>query len=118
MTTLFAQPYDISADGFYFESAEDYQGKSSKLLNRYGEHVEEFEIQFIDGEGIDCDLFKALSVSQCTCEKFLDFVDEWTENDKIKVIIAVGEVGYNFDLDNNTPDRFDIELYQIDSLNL
>lgn len=116
MTTLFAQPYDISADGFYFESAEDYQEKASQLLNRYGKPVEEFEIQFIDGEGIDCDLFKALSISQCTCEKFLDIVDEWTEDNKIKVIIAVGEVGYNFDLDNDTPDQFDIELYQIASL--
>ncbi|MDY0029894.1 MAG: antirestriction protein ArdA [Pseudobdellovibrionaceae bacterium] len=116
MTTLFAQPYDISANGFYFENAEDYQEKTSKLLNRYGEPVEEFEIQFIDGEGIDCDLFKAISISQCTCEKFLDIVEEWTEDDKIKIIIAVGEVGYNFDLNKDTPNQFDIELYQINSL--
>ena len=27
MTTLFAQPYDISASGFYFESADDYTDK-------------------------------------------------------------------------------------------
>lgn len=116
MTRLFAQPYDISANGFYFEIAADYLTKSSQLRNDYGAPVEEFEIQFIDGDGIDCQLFNALSVSQCTCEKFLEIVNEWEEDDKIKVIIAVGENGYNFDLNKDTPDQFDVDLYQIDSL--
>ncbi len=47
MTTLFAQPYDISANGFYFETAEEYNEKASKLLNSYGQPVEEFELQFM-----------------------------------------------------------------------
>lgn len=116
MTRLFAQPYDISANGFYFETAADYLTKSSQLRNDYGAPVEEFEIQFIDGEGIDSQLFNALSISQGTCEKFLDIVNEWDEDDKIKVIIAVGENGYNFDLNKDAPDEFDVDLYQIDSL--
>ncbi|MFA7275868.1 MAG: antirestriction protein ArdA [Pseudobdellovibrionaceae bacterium] len=116
MTRLFAQPYDISANGFYFETVADYLTKSSQLINDYGVPVEEFEIQFIDGEGIDCQLFTALSISQGTCEKFLDIVNEWDEDDKIKVIIAVGESGYNFDLKKDTPNQFDVDLYQIDSL--
>jgi len=53
MTTFYAQPYDISAIGFYFESYEDYQEKVKKAINTYGQVVEEFEIQFIDGEEID-----------------------------------------------------------------
>ena len=58
MTTLHAQPYDISANGFFFETTEEYNEKASKLVNSYGQPVEEFELQFIDGESIDADLFK------------------------------------------------------------
>ncbi len=64
MTQLFAQPYDISASGFYFNTAEEYTTQASKLRNSYGQPVEEFELQFIDGESIDADLFKALNVNQ------------------------------------------------------
>ena len=53
MTTLHAQPYDITATGLYFKTAAEYDDKSDSLRNEYGQPVEEFEIQFIDGEGID-----------------------------------------------------------------
>ena len=36
MTELFAQPYDISAQGFYFQTAEEYQEKSAKTKNDFG----------------------------------------------------------------------------------
>lgn len=116
MTKLFAQPYDISAHGFYFETAEEYNEKVNKLLNSYGQPVEEFELQFIDGESIDADLFKALGVHQGDFSAYLQAVNDWSEDDKIKVIIAVGEVGYKFDLSKDTPDQFDIDLYELDSL--
>jgi len=116
MTTLHAQPYDISANGFYFETAEEYNEKASKLLNSYGQPVEEFELQFIDGESIDADLFKALGVHQGNFAAYLEAVDDWSADDKIKVIIAVGEAGYNFDLGKDAPDQFDIDLYELDSL--
>lgn len=45
MTTLFAQPYDISATGFYFDDYVTYQSKVSALVNEHGDPVEEFEIQ-------------------------------------------------------------------------
>ncbi|MEP4197921.1 MAG: hypothetical protein ABJL99_20030 [Aliishimia sp.] len=61
-TTLFAQPYDISANGFYFTSAEVYAAKVRTLKNDYGDPVEEFEIQFIDGETIDCELARAIGL--------------------------------------------------------
>ncbi|WP_299624300.1 hypothetical protein [uncultured Tateyamaria sp.] len=53
---LHAQPYDLAATGFCFEDYDDYAQKATKLRNDYGDPVEEFEIQFIDGEAIDCDL--------------------------------------------------------------
>lgn len=116
MTTLFAQPYDISANGFYFETEEEYNERASKLLNSYGWPVEEFEIQFIDGESIDCELFRALGIHQGNFAAYLEAVEDWSEDDKIKVIIAVGEAGYKFDLGKDTPDQFDIDLYELDSM--
>ena len=116
MTTLYAQPYDITATGFFFETTEKYQEKSVKLRNSAGWPVEEFELQFIDGAGIDAKLFEALGVNQCNFPQFLEAVDGWNEDEKIKVIIAVGEVGYNFNLGTDTPDQFEIDLYATDSL--
>jgi hypothetical protein len=116
MTKLFAQPYDISANGFYFETAEEYNERANKLLNSYSWPVEEFEIQFIDGERIDRELFHALGVHQGNFAAYLEAVEDWSEDDKIKVIISVGEVGCKFDLGKDTPDQFDIDLYELDSL--
>ncbi|MCE7886093.1 MAG: antirestriction protein ArdA [Alphaproteobacteria bacterium PRO2] len=116
MTRLFAQPYDISANGFFFETVEEYNTQASKLRNSYGQSVEEFELQFIDGESVDADLFKALGVHQGNFPVYLEAVEHWSADDKIKVIIAVGEAGYKFDLGKDAPDQFDIDLYELDSL--
>ena len=70
MIKLYAQPYDISATGFYFDSADDYFNKYDNCRNDYGEQVEEFEIQFIDGDLIDVELFKALDINQATISDF------------------------------------------------
>ena len=114
--TLFAQPYDITAIGFYFENFDDYKEKAKKLRNSSGQPVEEFEVQFIDGESIDCDLFNALEIHQGNIEAFFEACENWSEDEKIKVIIAVGECGYDFNLENDNPDQFDVELYECDSL--
>jgi len=116
MINLFAQPYDISARGFYFDSAAEFNAKSATARNDYGQPVEEFELQFIDGEVIDAKLFEALAVNQANVGDYLEACDDWDEDDKIKVIIAVGEVGYRFDLGRESPDKFDVDLYECDSL--
>ncbi|MEP1933635.1 MAG: antirestriction protein ArdA, partial [Roseibium sp.] len=76
MTYLFAQPYDISAQGFYFSNFEDYQTKAASAVNSYGQRVEEFEIQFIDGEDIDCELAKAYGINQANLKSYFSAVDE------------------------------------------
>ncbi len=116
MTQLFAQPYDISATGFFFESMEEYDSKSGKLRNAYGEPVEEFEIQFIDGEDIDCALFRSLGVHQGDIDAYFEAVDEWDDHQKINTILAVGEAGYSFELGKDSPDQFDIQIYEVDSM--
>lgn len=108
--TLHAQPYDISACGFYFESFEDYIGKAAKARNDYGAPVEEFEMQFIDGERIDCELAKAIGLSQANIKRYFALLDAWDDDDKTCVILAVGECGYDF-TDDTQPDDFELDIY-------
>ena len=65
-----ATPYDISATGFYFEDYDDYCKKPATHKNHYGDPVEEYEIQIIDGENVR--LFNALNVGQASLKQWLD----------------------------------------------
>lgn len=113
MTTLFAQPYDFTANGFYFHSLDEYITKS---FNLNGPLIEEYEIQFIDGEGIDCKLFEALNITQCNIGAYFEAAENWDEDQKLKAIIAVGEVGYKFVLSSDNPDAFEVDIYQLDTM--
>lgn len=116
MTQLHAQPYDLAANGFYFESLEEYQRKAKANRNDYGDPVEEYEIQFIDGEPIDCDLARAWGVNQANINGYLEAVGTWTDHDKRTFIIAVGEAGYSFDCETVVPNDFDVDLYHVESM--
>ncbi|MFN7112851.1 MAG: antirestriction protein ArdA [Alphaproteobacteria bacterium] len=116
MTTLYAQPYDFYAAGFYFDTAEEYAQKSAMNRNSYGGIVEEYEIQFIDGEDIDGALFKALGIHQGNFGQYLQACEDWHEDKKRKVIIAVGECGYSFNFATDTPDSFEVDIYEVESL--
>lgn len=113
--TLFAQPYDISATGFYFTSAEGFETSAKEATNAYGQTVEEFEIQFIDGDDLDAALAKAIGLSQCNFADFLDCAERWEDWEKVKFVIAVGECGYDFD-PQASPDDHDLDLYHVESL--
>ncbi|WP_339635773.1 antirestriction protein ArdA [uncultured Sneathiella sp.] len=116
MTTLFANPYDLSATGFYFDSTQDYHEKAGKKRNAYGDPVEEFEIEFIDGDMIDAQLGKAWGLYQNNIGAFLDACDEWDEHKKRCFIIAVGECGYSFDPEKDDSDQFDVDIYECDTM--
>lgn len=115
MSELFAQPYNIDATGFYFDSVESYQRQAGALRDRFNQPVEEFEIQFIDGEEIDAALFDALSVTQANLERYFEAVDTWEDYEKLRVVIAVGECCCDFGPDSK-PDDFDVDIYEMDSL--
>lgn len=116
MTTFYAQPYSLCASGFYFEDIATYEAKIGAVRDDYGQLVEEFEIQFIDGEAIDAQLFKALSVHQGNVTTFMEKLEDWDDEEKTKLIIAIGECGYDFDIEQDDPQDFDIDLYEVDSL--
>lgn len=116
MTTLYAQPYDISATGFYFESAEEFSEKIKTIRNDCGNRVEEFEIQFIDGEEIDAELAKTWGLHQGNFIPFLEAVEAWEFWQKLHVIIAVGEYGYSFDPSTIDPESFEIDVTPAENL--
>jgi len=68
---LYANPYDISAKGWYFKDADDFDAKYKKHLP-----VEEYEIEFIDGTREEADLFKAMGVNQGNVREFLDVIGQ------------------------------------------
>jgi len=113
---LHAQPYDISAVGFYFRSVEEYSRQASVLKNDYGQPVEEFEIQFIDGEDFDCELAKAIGINQANLKQFFEVSEEWEDHEKIRFIIAVGECGNSFDLESDNIESLDVDIYEEDNL--
>ncbi len=116
MTTFYAQPYDITASGFYFEDTETYEAKITSVTNDYGDAVEEFEIQFIDGDDLDAELAKALGPNQCNVTAIMKAMGSWDSDQKTAVIIAAGECGYHFDPAQDDPDSIDVTIYHVDDL--
>lgn len=113
---LHALPYDLSAAGFFFENIEDYRSLAAKSVNAYGEHVEEFEIQFIDGEEIDTALARAFGLNQSNIGHFMEATARWREDQKIRFIIATGECGHPFDPTSDDIDEIDLDIYEIGSM--
>jgi hypothetical protein len=95
MTTLYAQPYNIDATGFYFDSLKDYETKAENLTDRYGQPVEEFEIQFIDGDAPE--LFEACRIHQGNLDTWFDEVEPMTDYDKIALYFLCNCQGYQLD---------------------
>ncbi len=94
---LYANPYDTSATGFYFEDFDEFEEKSEKLRNRHGDPVEEFEIDFIDGDSDEQMLFEAMSVNQGNLEEYFDLLDDLDDEEILKLSILMDDLGYDFD---------------------
>ena len=58
---------------------------------------------------IDRELFDAIGV------QFSEAVENWDEDEKIRIIIACRECGYKFD-HNTQPNSFDVDFYEMDSI--
>ncbi len=107
-TVYYAQPYNVDAVGFYFSSMEEYEAKSAGHIDRFGMPVEEYELQFIDGDNYR--LFNALAISQATLatwfETFADFDPD--EDDYLKASY-LADNGYSV---SDIPDLLDdVSLY-------
>ena len=111
MTLFCAQPYDVSASGFYFRSRAEFDALRLACRGDTGLPVEEFEIQFIDGEVLDAYFADAFGLNQASVFRIIELIEEWNEDQKRRFIIAVGECGYSFDSDTVDTDDFEVEIY-------
>ena len=110
-TTLFAQPYSMDACGFYFHSAEEFEEKAEALRDRYGNPVEEFEIQFIDGD--DAELFEACGINQANLSDWFDDIEGMDDDEKVALYFLTGVLGYS--LDDATRKVEDVVLFRGDA---
>lgn len=78
-SVYFAQPYSLDAHGFYFLTIEEYREKAAANRDRYGNPVEEYELQYIDGEHYR--LFESLGVSQASLGRWFELLDELDDDD-------------------------------------
>lgn len=90
LVTLRAQPYDIEASGFYFHSFEDYEEKAGKNLNRFGEPVEEYEFQYIDGE-CNQEILDHLPLKE-----FFEVVETWDSEEIEKIELLADLLGWHY----------------------
>ena len=100
---FYAMPYDYEARGFYFSGAEEYETKAKASVNSYGQPVEDYEIQFIDGGEIGSTLARAFGLNQCNFAKFIEFMDNgysdrayaaawWLWHNRMKTVEQVYEL--------------------------
>lgn len=102
-STYFAQPYNINAMGFYFTDLEDYQTKAAVAVDAFGQPVEEFELQYIDGEFAR--LFDAARVSQASLNDWFDLLDALGD-DEDRYVVACHLAGLGYAIDE-LADRWD-----------
>lgn len=93
MTTLHATPYNRDASGFYFDSAIDYETKATLHVDCFGNLVEEFEIQFVDGD--DAALFEACGINQANLNAWFDDIEFLQDYEKVSLYYLVGVAGYS-----------------------
>ena len=88
MTNVYhATPYDISAMGFYFSTYDDFVEQAATHKNAHGSPVEEYEIQFIDGD--NAALFKAIGVNQVNLENWFNDFEDMDIEDAVKAIYLI-----------------------------
>lgn len=61
------------------------------MLNNFGQPVEEFEIQFINGAEVGAVLAETRGLIQATFARFIEIVDDGSDEEKLPFVIVVGE---------------------------
>lgn len=84
MTNYHANPYDQAAFGFYFDDYQTYLAQVSHQKNKYGDLVEEFSIENINGTNHE--LFSALGINQANLEIWFNDFELLDGDDLIRAI--------------------------------
>jgi len=103
-----ATPYDLSAQGFYFETFDEYTERASRHRNAYGQPVEEYEIQFVDGDNYT--LSAALGINQASLKLWFDVFEDYEGDQAIKAIFLAEHQGIDI---SDIPDQIDdVHLFE------
>ncbi|MBO6674101.1 MAG: hypothetical protein JJ908_05905 [Rhizobiales bacterium] len=95
-SVYFAQPYSLDAIGFYFTSPEEYRNCVDDNRNALGRPIEEYELQYIDGERQA--FFSALRINQANLGDWFDLLDALgNDQDRYLVACHLAEYGYEMD---------------------
>jgi hypothetical protein len=105
----FAQPFRDAA-GFYFSDYEEYTEKAARLTDRYGDRVEEVELQAVDLDDAKTELFNALNITQASLESWFSDVECLDQRDMAALFFLVTNNGYN--LDDAMDKKDDVTLYE------
>jgi len=117
MTKFYANPYSVSAHGFYFSSPEGYEQKAAKNIDPgSGGLVEEYSFDFIDGSDANQKLWSAISGSGgfFDIERWYEELEGLSLEDKAKLywLYDNGVLGSKDDLDDALAKLDDISLFQ------
>jgi len=77
---FYANPYNASVSGFYFETYEEFELKLSDLKNDFGVPVEEVEIEAIDGTREEMELADVFGIDQANIAEFIAFIETSDED--------------------------------------
>jgi hypothetical protein len=110
MTILYANPYNIDANGFQFSSVEEFTQKAAALRDRFGNPVEEFELDYIEGD--DGALFRACGIDQTNLSMWFDAVGPLDEHQKAALFYLCDCIGYRL---SEALDKLDdVSMYEGD----
>jgi len=88
---LYANPYNSSVAGFYFSSYDEYKTKSSKHVDPCGLPVEEYEIDYIEGELPE--LFNACNIDQSTLQAWFNEIEIMDKSDQTELYFRCDNLG-------------------------
>ena len=98
MAEYYAQPYDMEAKGFYFKDMDDFKKKSKKNKNSYGQIVEEYMFEFIDGDEFESEIARmSRSGDFLDVEQIEQFSDLAADDYARAMALYMIEQGYNTD---------------------
>jgi len=91
MCVLYANPYNTSVNGFYFNSYEEYKAKSSTHVDPFGLPVEEYEIDYVDGDLHE--LFEVCNIDQLTLPLWFNEIATIDTSDQVELFYRCDNLG-------------------------
>ena len=103
-----ANPFDLSASGFYFDDYSSYLTQAKKHKNQYGDPVDEFEIENINGTNYQ--LFNALGINQANLKEWFTDFEQLDGDDLIKAVYLAEYTGA--DISDILDNLDDVSLFE------